>query len=222
MTSEICECGHEEHWHQLVKPKICLENTCPCKKFTPQKKDIEVFEEAVQDLTDVVHEQVKWGEEPQNNSPQCKEKPLANGEKTHPYTHEDKEPEDNSSKKLVNAPSGSDDESLSSKIKELQKFKDDFEDNIKVSIKREKSTQQKVIRINEKYLKLQIKIKEEERCWRSVCNNYEDKLKEKDKKFKEAVQKLKEFDWNSLDDSGYIYLQELKREIDSIFGSKLT
>ena len=35
MTSEICECRHEEHWHQLVKPKVCLK--CSCEKFTPQK-----------------------------------------------------------------------------------------------------------------------------------------------------------------------------------------
>ncbi len=37
MTKEICEnCGHGEHWHQLVKPKFCLQ--CSCKKFIPQKK----------------------------------------------------------------------------------------------------------------------------------------------------------------------------------------
>ena len=40
MTNEICECGHKEHWHQLVNQKVCLK--CSCKKFkannhSPQK-----------------------------------------------------------------------------------------------------------------------------------------------------------------------------------------
>ncbi|KKL05083.1 hypothetical protein LCGC14_2609620 [marine sediment metagenome] len=67
--------------------------------------------------------------------------------------------------------------------KELREFKDNFEDNLKICIKREEATKKsftnKLDRLKKKYLKLQIKIKEQDKYWRSVCNRYEEKLKSK-------------------------------------------
>ncbi len=61
MTQEepCANCGHEEHWHQLVKPKICLENTCPCKKFIPQNTIVKMANTFADEVL-----------KPQNHSPQ--------------------------------------------------------------------------------------------------------------------------------------------------------
>ena len=39
MKSEICECGHEYTFHDVLDNEACHLMDCPCKKFKPKKEE---------------------------------------------------------------------------------------------------------------------------------------------------------------------------------------
>ena len=231
MTSEICECGHEKR-HHYDKDKFqdnmgeC--SGCSCKKFTPSQGGM--TQEVPQNNNPRDSPKYKAVEDKEPEEDSAKNFTLNNSGSDNPESMQGKLSrkieemrndgsddvcDDCGSKRFVHDDfkackqfKPKDDESLS-EIEMLKEGISNEIDNLREDLKKVKKRNEELEKITDSY----------QRVFEDDRIIFKDQLKQI-KRFKEAVQKLK--DELSKDNMISIYERPINEKIDSIFGSKLT